>query len=70
MYISVVVDNDMYVEVAERDLDQTWKENNIVDFWKFSYLLYNQMIKCNPTHHKYSGNTNMRPDTKHNITAI
>ena len=45
MSLAVVVDYDMYLNVEEWDLDQTWKEDNIVDFWKFCDPLYNQMIK-------------------------
>ena len=45
MSLAVVVDYYMYLKVAELDLDQTWKDDNIVDFWTFCDILYNQMIK-------------------------
>ena len=51
--------------MAEGDIVQKWKDDNIVDLWTFRYLLYNQMIKYNSTHHKYSGDTTMRPATQH-----
>ena len=66
MYISVVVYDDMYLEVSEWDLDKTRKEDNIVDFWTFCDLLSNQMIKYNPTNLKYAGGANMRPATQKN----
>ena len=44
MYLSLVVDYDMNPDVAEWDLDQTWKEDKIVDFWTFCDLLSNKMI--------------------------
>ena len=43
--LAVVVDYDMFLEVAEGEINYTWKEDNIVDFWNFYYLLFNQMIK-------------------------
>ena len=63
MYLAEVF-YDMYLEVSEYDPGQTWKDDNIFDFWKFCDLLSNQMIKYNPTHHKYPGNTNMRLATQ------
>ena len=50
MSLEVVFDFDIYLEVAEVDLENTWKDYNIVDFWKFFGVLFNQMIKYNPTH--------------------
>ena len=55
--------------MAERELDQTWKDHNIFDLWTFRDLLSNQMIKYNPTHHKYVGGTNMRPAKYQNQAA-
>ena len=69
MYRSLVVDYDRYLEAAEGDLDQTWKDENIFDLWKFRDLLSNQMIKYNPNHRKYAGDTNMRPGTQQNQSA-
>ena len=59
MYLAVLVAYDMYLEVSEGDIDQTWKDDNIVDFWKICYLLSYHTIKYNPTHIKYSGASNM-----------
>ena len=64
--LSVVVAYDMYLKVAEGELDQTWKENNIIEFWTYCDLLSNQMVKYNPTHCKYAGGTNMRPAKQQN----
>ena len=59
MSLAIVVDYYMYHEVVEGDLDQTWKDDNIVDFWKFWGILSNQIINYNPTHCKYASGTNM-----------
>ena len=32
MSLAVVVDYEMYLDVSERDLNYTWKDDNIVDF--------------------------------------
>ena len=56
----------MYLEAAELDIDQTWKDNNIIDLWTFRDILSNQMIEYNPNHHKYAGDANMRPGTQQN----
>ena len=66
MSLAGVVAYDMYLEVAEGKLDQTWKDENSVDFWTFRDLLSNQMVKYNPTHCKYAGGTNMRPAKEQN----
>ena len=59
----VVVDYYMYLEAEEGELDQTQKDKNVVEFWKFCDILSNQMLKYNPTHRKYVCDTNMRPST-------
>ena len=64
--IGVVFDYDMYLEVAEVYINQKWKDKNIIYFWIFRDLLSNQMIKYNPTHHKYEGENNMRPTKQQN----
>ena len=69
MYLSVVVAYAMQLEVSEGELDHTRKDDKIVDFWKFRDLLSNQMNKYNPTHHKYAGDSNMRPYTHQNQAA-
>ena len=66
MPLEVVLAYEMYLEVEEGYIDQTWKEDNIVELWTLCDLLSNQMIKYNPTHCKYSGESNMRPATHHN----
>ena len=66
---AVFFDCDMYLEVEEGELHQTWKDDKKIDFWTFRYLLSNQMIEYNPTHHKYAGDANMRPDTQQNQAA-
>ena len=59
----------MYLEAAELDIDQTWKDNNIIDLWTFRDILSNQTIKYNPNHRKYAGDANMRPGTQQNQSA-
>ena len=66
MLISLFVGYDMYPEVEEGDLNHIEKGDNIVDFWRIFFLLSNHMIKYNPTNCKYSGDTNMIPDTYNN----
>ena len=66
MYLAAVVASAMYPGVAEVGIYLTWKEEKIVEFWTFHYLLSNQMIKYNPTHHKYAGDSNMRLATHQN----
>ena len=69
MSIEAVVVYDMYIKEKEGELDQKWKDDNIVDFWKFHDLLSNHMINYNPTHHKYSGDTNIRTATHQNKSS-
>ena len=66
MYLAVGVAYDMYLEVEEGDIVQTWKDKNIVDLWTFHFLLSNKMVKYKPTHRKYSGDATMIPDTQEN----
>ena len=39
MYLAMSVAYNMYLAVVEGELDQTWKDDNIVDFCTFCYLL-------------------------------
>ena len=55
MSLAVFIAYYIYLEVSEVELDQKWKDKNIVDFCTFHDLLSNQMIDYNPTHHKYQG---------------
>ena len=64
--LSVFVACDIYIEVAEGVLDQTWKDNNIVNVCTFRDLISKQVIKYNPTYCKYSGDAKMRPSTQQN----
>ena len=66
IYLAVVVDYDIYLEITECEPDQTWKDGSIFDFWTFCYLLPIQMIKYNPTHQKYESYANMIPATHKN----
>ena len=47
--------------MVEVYLSQTWKDNNIVGFWTFCDILFNQMMNYNSTHRKYEGESRMRP---------
>ena len=62
----VVVDYYMYLEAEEGELDQTQKDKNVVEFWKFCDILSNQMLKYNPNHRKCAVRTNMKPATHQN----
>ena len=52
---------DIYLEMVEGDINQTFKDDNIVEFWTVCDLFSNHMLKYNPTHRKYEDGTNMRP---------
>ena len=65
MSLALVVAYYMYLKVAEEVLGQTWKDDNIVDFWTFCYLLSNHIIKYNLTYFKSSGDVNIIPATHH-----
>ena len=69
MSLIVVVAYDICLRVTEEELKHTWKDNNIVDFWKFCDLLSNKNINYNPINWKYAGETNMRPDVQQNQSA-
>ena len=45
MTLEVVLAYEMYLEVEEGYIDQTWKEDNIVELWTLCDLLSNQMIR-------------------------
>ena len=66
MYLVAVFAYDVYLEVEWGDLGQIWKDNKIVDFWKFYDLLSNQRLKYNQTHRKYAGDTNIITATQKN----
>ena len=70
MSLAVFIAYYMYLEVSEWELDQKWKDKNIVDFCTFHYLLSNQMINCNQTYHKYSCDANIRTVTHQDEYAI
>lgn len=69
MSLAVFIAYYIYLEVSEGELDQKWKDKNIFDFCTFHYLLSNQMINYNPTHHKYSCDANIRSATHQNKSA-
>ena len=66
MSLAVFIAYYIYLEVSEGELDQKWKDKNIVDFCTFHYILSNQIINCNPTYHKYSCDANIRSATHQN----
>ena len=69
MSLAVVFDYEMYIEVEEGEINQTWKEDNVFEFWTFYDLLSNKIIKYKQNHKKCSGGYNMRPDTQKNKDA-
>ena len=46
MSLSVVAAYEIYLDMEEVDLYQTWKDNNIVEFWKFHNIF---PIRCSST---------------------
>ena len=70
MSLAVIIYYYMYLEVSEGEIEQRWKDKNIVDFCTFHYILSNQMINYNPTHHKYSGDSNIRTAKHQNKSAM
>ena len=47
--MSVVVEYDMYLEVAEGNLRGGWNLDEPMDFWRFRENLANGMLKYNPS---------------------
>ena len=66
MYLALVVAYDMYLELEEVDINQTWKDKKKFQFWKCCVLISNHMLKYNLFHRQYVGGTNMRPATQQN----
>lgn len=62
--LAVVIAFDMYLEIAEGKLDESWKVNNTVKFWRFRELLSEQMLQYNPIDRKYPGDDKMRVCTQ------
>ena len=61
IYLEVFVDYEIYIWMAEEEINQTWKDNHISDFWTFRDMLSN-----NITNHKYSVDSNIRLATQQN----
>ena len=64
--LAIVVAYDMYLEVAEGELDADWKLEYPVDFWTFRDVLSVQMLEYDPKNRRYHGDANMRVCTKQN----
>ena len=45
--LAVIVVYAIYLEVTEGELDQTRKDDSIVEFWTVCDLLFNQILKYN-----------------------
>ena len=45
---AVVITHDVYLEVAEGNLDANWKVDEVIDFWTFRDLLSDQMLEHPP----------------------
>ena len=64
--LAIVVAYDMYMEVAEGNINIEWKVENPVDFWTFCEQLSIQMLQYSPTARKYPGDEKMRSETQQN----
>ena len=62
--LAVVVAYDMYVEVAEGQLNEAWIIEDPMDFWSFREKLSLQMLEYNPSRRKYPGDSKMRASTQ------
>ena len=62
--IAIAVAYDVYLEVAEGNLDSEWKVEKPVSRWDFQRLLAQQALKYDPTNLKYKGDEKMRKFTK------
>ena len=64
MALAIVIAYDIYLEVAEGQLDEDWKLAHPVDFWTFCDVLSIQMLEYDPKNCKYRGDDSMRVCTK------
>ena len=53
--MAVVVAYDMYLEVAEGKINNNWKLDEPMDFWRFREKLANSMLRYKPSARKYPG---------------
>ena len=50
--MSVVVAYDMYLEVAEGKINNDWKLDEPMDFWRFQEKMANSMLRYKPSARK------------------
>ena len=62
--LAICVAYDIYLEIAEGQLDSDWKIRFPVDFWTFRDVLSIQMLEYDPKNRKYLGDESMRVCTK------
>jgi hypothetical protein len=58
--LEVTVAFDLYLEVAEGELDAVWHIVEPLDFWQFREKLSIQMLEYCPIRNKYPGDVGMR----------
>lgn len=63
MALGIVVAYDIYLEIAEGEVDRDWKLENPVDYWTFRDVLSQQMLRYDPLKRKYKGDELMRSCT-------
>ena len=66
--LAVCVSYEIYLDISEGGLDQSWKDPTPCGFWTLRGIFLVQMLKYRPVHRKYDGDTRMRPASQHNVT--
>eukprot|EP00957_Ditylum_brightwellii_P121898 9296026-Ditylum_brightwellii.AAC.1 len=57
--MATAVAYDIYLEVAEGEICQTWRDDNPMNFWEFRDRLSIQKLTYKPTMCTYPGDENM-----------
>ena len=65
--MAMVVVYDMYLEVAEGKINNDWKLDDPMEFWRFREKLENSMLRYKPIARKYSGDEIIRPSTQQSL---
>ena len=59
--------DDMYLKAAEGKINNDWKLDEPMDFWRFRKKLANSMLRYKPSARKYPGDERMRPSTQQSL---
>ena len=68
--MAVVVVYDMYLEVAEGKINNDWKLDEPMDFWRFREKLENSMLRYKQSARKYPGDKRMRSLTQQSLRQM